>query len=81
MIQDRTADPDNLKTISVAAFLMEITNSQDHEESESQHSSQLPDQVNYGTQPEERIESFVDYDWDQDQKIKYLCDENGIHQV
>ena len=43
-------------------LLMEITNSQDHEESESQHSSQLSDQVNYGTQPEERMESFVDYD-------------------
>ena len=60
---------------------MEITNSQDQEESESQHNSQLSEQVNYGTQPEERVESIVDYDWDEDQKIKYLCDENGLHRV
>ena len=51
---------------------MEVTNSQDHEESESQHSSQLSDQVNYGTQPEERMESFVDYDWDQATKTEYI---------
>ena len=60
---------------------MEITNSQDQEESESQHNSQLSEQVNYGTQPEERVESIVDYDWDENQKIKYLCDENGLHRV
>ena len=42
---------------------------------------QLSEQVNYGTQPEETMESIVDYDWDEDQKIKYLCDENGLHRV
>ena len=62
-------------------LLKEITNSQDYEESESQHSSQLSEQVNYGTQPEERMESIVDYDWDEDRKIKYLCDENGLQRV
>ena len=44
---------------------MEITNSLDKEESESQHSSQPLDQVNYGTQPDEMVRSFEDYDWDQ----------------
>ena len=62
-------------------LLKEINNSQDHEELESQHNSQLSEQVNYGTQPEETMESIVDYDWDEDQKIKYLCDENGLHRV
>ena len=43
-------------------LLTEITNSQDNEKSESQHSSQSLDQVNFGTQPDERIESFEDYE-------------------
>ena len=34
---------------------MEITNSLDNEKSESQHSSQPLDQVNYGTQPDEMV--------------------------
>ena len=62
-------------------LLKEINNSQDHEELGSQHNSQLSEQVNYGTQPEETIESIVDYDWDENQKIKYLSDENGLHRV
>ena len=68
MIQHRTADP-------------EITNSQNNEELESQHNSQLSEQVNYGTQPEETMECIVDYDWDENRKIKYLYDENGLHRV
>ena len=27
--------------------------------------------VNYGTQPDERVETFEDYDWEQVRKIKY----------
>ena len=32
-------------------------------ENQKRSISQLPEQVNYGTQPEERVE---DYDWDED---------------
>ena len=39
---------------------MEITNSPDNEESESQHSSQSFEQVNYGTKPDGMVQSFED---------------------
>ena len=55
---------------------MEITNSLDKEESESQHSSQPLDQVNYGTQPDEMVRSFEDYDWDQGRMIRYRRNDN-----
>ena len=50
---------------------MEITNSQDHEESESQYSSQSSELVDYGTSPDTRVQSFEDYDWEQDRMIRY----------
>ena len=62
-------------------LLTEITNSQDNEKSESQHSSQSLDQVNFGTQPDERIESFEDYVWEQDRMIKYRRKNNWIHHL
>ena len=74
------ADPDNLKS-NIVALLKEITNSQDNEKSESQHSSQSLDQVNFGTQPDERIESFEDYVWEQDRMIKYRRKNNWIHHL
>ena len=56
---------------------MEITNSLDKEESESQHSSQPLDQVNYGTQPDEMVRSFEDYDWEQGRMIRYRRNDKG----
>ena len=50
---------------------MELTNTPDHEEAGSQLDSQSSEQVNYGTQPDGRIESYEDYDWEQDQMIRY----------
>ena len=56
---------------------MEITNSLDKEESESQHSSQPLDQVNYGTQPDEIVRSFEDYDWELGRMIRYRRNDKG----
>ena len=60
-------------------LLTEFTNTQDHEKSESQRSSQSLDQVNYGTQPEERRESYEDYDWEQDRTIRYSRNDDEIN--
>jgi hypothetical protein len=54
-----------------------ITNSPDIEKSESQYSSQSFEQVNYGTQPDEMVQSFEDYDWEQDRMIKYRTNDKG----
>ena len=51
------------------------------EELGSQNNSQLSEQVNYGTQPEQTMECIVDYDLDENRKIKYLYNENGFHRV
>ena len=56
---------------------MEITNSQDHEESESQHTSQSSELVDYGTWPDMRVQSFEDYDWEQDRMIRYRTNDKG----
>ena len=50
---------------------MEITNSLDNEKSESRHSSQPLDQVNYGTPPDEMVRSFEDYNWELGRMIRY----------
>ena len=56
---------------------MEITNSLDNEESEAQHSSPSFEQVNYGTQPDEMVRSFEDYDWEQGRMILYRRNDKG----
>ena len=56
---------------SSRCLLMELTNTPDQEEAGSQLDSQSSEQVNYGTQPDGRIESYEDYDWEQDQMIRY----------
>ena len=60
-------------------LLMESTNTQDQEKSESQQGLQSTDQVNYGTQPDERIESYEDYDWEQDRMIRYSRNDDEIN--
>ena len=57
-------------------LLMDITNSQDHEESESQYNSQSSELVDYGTPPDTRAQSFEDYDWEQDRFI-YCVNNKG----
>ena len=59
----------------------EINNSQDDNKLEYQSNSQSPDQVDYGTQPEEGRESFEDYDWEQDRMIKYRRKDNEIFRL
>ena len=56
---------------------MEITNSLDNEKSESQHSSQPLDQVNYGTPPDEMVRSFEDYNWELGRMIRYRRNDKG----
>ena len=56
---------------------MEITNSLDKEESESQHSSQPLDQVNYGTPPDEMVRSFDDYNWELGRMKRYRRNDKG----
>ena len=58
---------------------METTNAQDQEKSGSQQDSQSTDQVNYGTQLDERIESYEDYDWEQDRMIRYSRNDDEIN--
>ena len=58
-------------------LLTEITNSPDSEKLESQSSSQSSEHVNYGTQPDAGVQSFEDYDWDQDRKVKYRRNDKG----
>ena len=62
-------------------LLTEITNSQDTEKSESQFGSQSVEEVNYGTQPDERVQTFEDYDWEQDRMIKYRRIDNKIYHL
>ena len=59
--------------------IIEITtdNRPDNEESESQHSSQSFEQVNYGTQPDEMVRSFEDYDWELGRMIRYCRNDKG----
>ena len=59
--------------------IIEITtdNRPDNEESESQHSSQSFEQVNYGTQPDEMVRSFEDYDWELGRMIRYRRNDKG----
>ena len=56
---------------------MEITNSLDNEKSESQHSTQPLDQVNYGTPPDEMVRSFEDYNWELGRMIRYRRNDKG----
>ena len=57
---------------------MDIINSQDHEQSES-HCSQSSELVDYGTSPDTSIQSFEDYDWEQNRMIRYrMTDKGGI---
>ena len=58
---------------------METTNTQDQEKSESRPCSQSIDQVNYGTQPDERVESYQDYDWEQERMIRYIRNDDEIN--
>jgi len=66
-----------LKNNSSRCLLMEITNSQDHEESESEHNSQSSELVDYGTESDTRVQSFEDYDWEQDRMISYHTKDQG----
>ena len=75
--QYRMAEPDKFKNRKSHCLPMEITNSPDNEESGSQHSSRSFEQVNYGTQPDEMVQSFEDYDWEQDRMIQYRRTDKG----
>ena len=67
------------KNKSSRCLLMDITNSQDNEQSESQYCSQSSELVDYGTSPDTSIQSFEDYDWEQNRMIRYrLTDKGGI---
>ena len=68
-------NPDNLKTNAVAAFLLKSQTARN--KSESQYSSQSSEQVDYGTPPDTRVQSFEDYDWEQDRMIKYYMNDKG----
>ena len=59
-------------------LLTEITNKSDKDNSESQYSSQSSELVDYGTSPEMRIQSFEDYDWEQDRMIRYGLNDHGV---
>ena len=67
------------KNTSSRCLLMDITNSQDHEQSESQYRSQSSELVDYGTSPDIKVQSFEDYDWEQNRMIRYrINDQEGI---
>ena len=65
------------KNTSSRCLLKDITNSQDHEQSESQYYSQSSELVDYGTSPDIRVQSFEDYDWEQNRMIRYRTNDKG----
>ena len=73
--------PRQIKNKYSRCILDEINNSQEDKELEYQSNSQSLDQVNYGTQPEERRESFEDYDWEQERMIRYRRKNNEIYRL
>ena len=58
------AEPDNLQTEKVTAFLWKLLTAWTRKNRSHSISSQQLDQVNYGTQPDEMVRSFEDYDWE-----------------
>ena len=69
------------KNKSSRCLFMDITNSQDHEQSESQYCSQSSELVDYGTSPDTRVQSFEDYDWEQERMIRYRKKNNEIYRL
>ena len=65
------------KNNSSRCLLKDITNCQDQEQSESQYYSQSPELVDYGTSPDIRVQSFEDYDWEQNRMIRYRTNDKG----
>ena len=59
-------------------LLTEITNNSDKDNSESQYSSQSSELVHYGTSSDTRVQSFEDYDWEQDRMIRYRMNDKGV---
>ena len=75
--QYRMAEPDNLKTEKVTAFLWKLLTAWIMKNRSHSISSQQLDQVNYGTQPDEMVRSFEDYDWEQGRMIQYCRNDKG----
>ena len=65
------------KNNSSRCLLKEITNSQDHEQLEAQYCSQSSELVDYGTSPDTKVQSFEDYDWEQNRMIRYRMNDQG----
>ena len=59
-------------------LLTEITKNSDKDKLESQYSSQSSELVDYGTSPDTRVQSFEDYDWEQDRMIRYRMNDQGV---
>ena len=67
----------HFKNTSSRCLLKNITNSQDHEQSESQYRTQSSELVDYGTSPDMRVQSVEDYDWEQNRMIRYSTNDKG----
>ena len=59
-------------------LLTEITNKSNKDNLESQYNSQSSELVDYGTSPDMRIQSFEDFDWEQDRMIRYCLNDHGV---
>ena len=75
--QYRMAEPDNLQTEKVTAFLWKLLTAWIRKNRSHSISSQQLDQVNYGTQPDEMVRSFEDYDWELGRMIRYRRNDKG----
>ena len=75
--QYRMAEPDNLQTEKVTAFLWKLLTAWIRKNRSHSISSQQLDQVNYGTQPDEMVRSFEDYDWELGRMIRYCRNDKG----
>ena len=40
--------------------------------------STISELVDYGTSPDTRVQSFEDYDWEQDRMIRYRMNDKGV---
>ena len=72
----------NSPPLSFSSYKLHSTNASfyiitDKDKLESQYSSQPSELVVYGTLPDTRIQSFEDYEWEQNRMIRYRPNDKG----
>ena len=71
------AEPGNLKTNAVAAFLLKSLKTRIRINWSHSIVLNRQNQFDYGTSLDTRVQSFEDYDWEQDRMIRYRPNDKG----